>query len=140
MTEVKPIKIAGLAELNRALRSISNEAPKQLRLAGNEAAQIVVDWAAARIPVKTGRARAALRASSTRTESRVQGGNARVPYYPWLDFGGRVGRKKSIQRQFLKGGRFIFPGLAANREQVEALLEQALVKAAEAGGMKVSDG
>src|SRR5689334_15341087 len=83
----EPIKITGLAEFNRALRRMSTDLPKALRQAQNEAAGIVVDWARPRVPVRSGRAARSVRASSTRTAARVTGGGARVPYYPWLDFG-----------------------------------------------------
>lgn len=34
-----------------------------------------------------------------------------VPWYGFADFGGRVGRKRSISRRYIKGGRWLFPAV-----------------------------
>lgn len=138
MATIDPIKIDGLAEFNRNLRKLNADLPKALRLAHNEAAQIVADWAAPRVPQRSGRARKSVKAKSTRTESRVQGGSTRAPYYPWLDFGGKVGINKSVRRQFYPDGRYIYPGLAANRDAVEQTLVSALIEVANQAGVETT--
>jgi hypothetical protein len=82
------IKIKGLAEFNRNLRKLDSDLPKALRVALNQAADVVVDAARPRRcrAAPAGPQRRSRR--STRTAARVKGGGARVPYYPWLDFGG----------------------------------------------------
>jgi hypothetical protein len=136
-----PIKIEGLAKFNRDLKRMDKDLPKALRIAQNAAAEIVADWAAPRVPSLSGNARRSIRASSTRTEARVQGGNARrAPYYPWLDFGGKVGKGGRIHREFKKGGRFIYPGYAVNRDQVQDKLFAELIKLAESAGLGVENG
>lgn len=137
---IDPIKIEGLAEFSRSLRKLDAELPKGLRLAGNEAAQIVVDWAVARVPRKTGRAAQSIKARSTRTEARVVGYGAQVPYGPWLDFGGRVGRAKSVKRPFIKSGRFIYPGYSNNADQIHEVLVKALLRVAESADLAVTNG
>lgn len=134
------VKITGLSEFSRSLRKVDAELAKQLRLTGNEAANVVVDWAKARVEVKSGRAQRSIRATSTRTESRVSGGGARVPYYPWLDFGGRVGPADSVEREFLPGGRYIYPGYAVNATRVEEILATGLVDLVERAGLAVTGG
>jgi len=135
---VDPIKIDGLQQFSRDLRKLGADLPKALRLAGNEGAQLVVDWARPRVPGRSGAARRSIVARSTRTESRVIGGSTRVPYYPWLDFGGRVGPGRSVKRTFMSGGRFIYPGYAARRDEVEATLVTALLNAAQAADLDVT--
>jgi hypothetical protein len=117
---------------------MNTELPKGLRLANNEAAQVIVDWARPRVPYKTGKARASLRASSTRTSARVSGGGKRVPWYAWLDFGGRVGPKRSVKRAFIKEGRYIYRGYAENVDEIHDILLAALVKVAEESGLDVT--
>jgi hypothetical protein len=134
---IEPIKIEGLAEFNRNLRKLDSDLPKALRLAHNEAANIIVEWAQPKVPRKTGRAMRSVKAKSTRTESRVQGGGNRVPYYPWLDFGGRVGPKRNITRQFRKGGRYIYPGLGANYQRIHDELTEQLIDVARQAGVEV---
>jgi hypothetical protein len=60
-----------------------------------------------------------------------------VPHYPWLDFGGRVGRAKSVHRPFLPGGRFIYPGYTRNRPEIQQRLLAALLQVAEQAGAQV---
>lgn len=134
---IEPIKITGLAEFNRNLRKLNSDLPKVLRQAQNTGAQLVVDWAQPRVPSRSGKARRSVRASSTRTAARVTGGGARQPYYPWLDFGGRVGRKRAVHRAFLPGGRYIFAGYAARRDEVHDALTEALIEVAEQAGVVI---
>lgn len=134
----EPIKVEGLALLAKQLRKLNKDAPKALRLVHNEAAQLVVDTAVPNVPRKTGKAQAALKARSTRTESRAQGGSTKAPYYPWLDFGGRVGIKNSVRRPVVKSGRYIYPAYVKRRADVLELLETALVELCRDNGLDVS--
>lgn len=135
------IRIHGLKEFNRSLRQIDKDAPKGLRLAGNEAANIVVREAKPRVPqgpAKGGHALSSVRASSTRTAARVSGGSKRYPYYAWLDFGGSVGRNNSVKRPFIKRGRYIWPAFVDEKPKIEQTLIQALVAVAHRAGVGVS--
>lgn len=137
MATIDPIKIEGLAEFNRNLRKIDADLPKVLRLAHNESGQLIVDYAKPKVPRRSGRAAGSLKTKSTRTETRVQGGSKRVPYYPWLDFGGRVGPQKSVLRPFIKEGRYIYPTLSANFGEFIELLAEKLVDVARQAGVEV---
>jgi hypothetical protein len=134
---IEPIKVEGLAEFNRNLRNLDSDLPKALRLAHNEAASIVVDYAKPRVPKRTGRAAGTVKAKSTRTESRVSGGSKRAPWYPWLDFGGKVGINKSVSRPFYSDGRYLYPALAARRDEIQEALESALIDVARQAGVEV---
>lgn len=136
----EPIRIEGLRELNRRLRTLDKEAPKGLRLAGNEAAELIVDKAKPKIPIGPGiggHASSSIRASSTRTSARVSAGSKRYPYYAWLDFGGRVGRRKATTRPFLKTGRYVWKAFAEERDQVERVLTKALDDVVTSAGLDV---
>lgn len=137
MATIEPIKISGLAEFNRNLRKLNADLPKALRLAHNEAAQLIVDYAKPRVPKKSGRAAGSVKAKSTRTESRVQGGSKRVPWYPFVDFGGNVGPQKSVHRPFIKEGRYIYPALSANYDRFAELLTEKLIEVARQAGVEV---
>jgi hypothetical protein len=136
----EPIRVEGLKEFSRNLKKLDGDLPKALRIALNEAADIVVSGARSRIPRRTGRASASVKARSTRTASRVVGGSNRVPYYPWLDFGGRVGKGKSVRRPFLKEGRYIYASYFANSDEFAKVLEEALLDVARQAGVEVTDG
>ena len=131
------IKIEGLRELRSSLRKMDAGLPKTLRLAGNRAANVVVDEAKPRVPRLTGRAAASIRVASTQSSVRVRAGSKRVPYYPWLDFGGRVGPNRSVSRPFLKRGRFIWAAFGDKRDAVERELQDALVDVARTAGVEV---
>lgn len=139
MPTIEPVKLKGLAAFNRNLRKISAELPKELRLANNEVAQIVVDWARPKIPSDSGRAAKSLKVASTRTEVRVRGGSARVPYYPWLDFGGRVGPNRSVRRTFYSDGRYIYAGLTAKRTEIPIIHARVLVALVRRHGLEVTE-
>lgn len=138
MVPTDPIKVEGLSRLNKSLRSLGKDAPKRLRLVGNEAAEIVVDDARPDVPTLTGRAARTVKAASTRTAAQVKAGGARAAYYPWLDFGGRVGVGRSVRRQFIKGGRYIFPAYTENKDVIGEKLEQGLTDLIRDSGLEPS--
>lgn len=137
MLPLDAIRVSGLAELNKSLRKMSKDAPKQLRLVGNDAAEIVVDATKPDVPKDTGHAARTVRAASTRTAAQVRAGGPRAPYYPWLDFGGRVGPNRKTYRKFIKAGRYIHPNYVDNRDQVRERLEDGLVRVITASGLSL---
>lgn len=133
----EPIRIDGLKEFSRNLRKLDADLPKAVRLAFNTAADLVVDYARPQIPRRSGRAARSVKARSTRTAARVVGGSPRVPWYPWLDFGGRVGRNRSVKRPFIKEGRYIYAGFYAKRREFEDVMVKGLVDVARQAGVEV---
>lgn len=137
-TAVDPIKIGGLREFQAALRQMDGETQKRLRVVLNTAADIDVAAAARRVPTRSGRARASIRAQSSQREAKVVGGSKKVPYYGWLDFGGRIGRNQKTRRPFLQAGRFVYPAFVANRDAIYQALADGLADLARDAGLDVS--
>lgn len=133
----EPIRVQGLAEFSRNLKKLDSDLPKALRIALNDAADVVVGEARPRVPRRSGRAAASIKARSTRTAARVQEGGRRAEYMPWLDFGGRVGRNRSVRRPFIKEGRYIYRAYFDNSSRFQAVLEQALIDVARSAGIEV---
>ena len=131
------IRVSGLKEFQRNLKRLDAELPKALRLAFNGAAQVVVEDARPKVPTLTGKAAGTVKARSTQTASRVVGGGNKAPYYPWLDFGGRVGRHRSVTRPFLKSGRYIYDAYFDNRARYAELLLQGLLEVASAADVEL---
>jgi hypothetical protein len=131
------VKIDGLKEFQRSLKKLDSDLPKVLRLAFNEAADVVVRDAKSRVPRRTGRAEASIKARSTQTSVRVTGGSNKVPYFAWLDFGGRTGRKRSVHRAFLKEGRYLYAAYFDRQPEFAGLLETALLNVANQAGVEV---
>jgi hypothetical protein len=138
MTEVLgTIHVDGLKEMNKALKSIDKTAPTATRLALNGVADFVIGKALPGVPVKSGAARRSWRAQSTRTSSRISYGGKAAPYMPWLDFGGRTGKQKSVRRPFMKTGRYLFPVIKKNQSAIAGFAEDALLKVARDAGLDV---
>lgn len=139
MSGPEPIKIDGLAQFSRNLRKLDNDLPKALRIAHNEAGELIVNYARPRVPKDSGKAAGTVKAKSTRTEGRVTGGSARYPYYAWLDFGGRVGKNKSVSRPFYKSGRYLYAGLSSQFGDIMKVLNNALIDVAKSAGVEVEN-
>lgn len=131
------IAVEGLAEFNRALRRLDKDAPKALRTVNNSAADLLISRTRPEIPRRTGAAAGSLKARSTRTSVRIAVGGRQAPYYPWLDFGGRTGRRRSVVRPFYREGRYLYPTLARIRPEIETALKSGLVDVARDAGLDV---
>lgn len=137
------VKIDGLTEFRKALKELDRDLPKALRLAFNDAANVVVDDARPRVPKgRSGKAKGSVKARSTQRYARVSGGGNRAPYYPWLDFGGRVGKGRSVSRPFLADGRYIYRSFYKARAagDFQDVLEESLIDVARQAGVEVSRG
>lgn len=138
MPLVEPIRIENLRELQAAMRRASEGSQKQLRVVFNAAAETVAGGARRRVPSRTGRARASLKAMSGQREGKAVGGGGKAPYYGWLDFGGRVGRRRSVERRFVEGGRYLYPSYVANRRSILESLAEAIAAVARDAGLDVT--
>lgn len=137
----EPIRIRGLAELRRSLKAVEDGSPKMVRVALNEAAEIVVEHTLPWIPRRTGRLQRSLKKRSTQTSARVALGGSRAPYAPWMDFGGkRVGRGGGVaERRFIGSGRFAWRTLGIRRDKIAEALDKSLTGLVERSGLAVTD-
>ena len=136
--DVEPIRIDGLRELQAALRQIDGESQKKLRLVLNDAAELVADRARRTVPSDSGAARKSVKVKSSQREARVTGGSRRAPYYPWLDYGGRVGIDRSVSRPFRREGRYLYPAYRKEHGDVLARLEAGLADLVRDQGLDVN--
>lgn len=137
MSQLK-LQVAGIGDLRKGLRGIDKDLPKGVRLALNQVADVVVTAAKPGIPSRTGAAKASLKAASTQTAAKISAGGTRAPYYPWLDFGGAVGRGKKTRRQYIQGGRYIFPAVANNQDEIQRVMEKVMKQLGAANGIEVT--
>ena len=112
-----------VSELQTALRDVSDEIGDLVRSLMEDIAKDVATDARNRVPHRTGRAAASYKALGTE----ISFGDG-VPYVPWLEFGGRVGRKESVKRPYKPKGRYVYPAIAENAadvaEKIDSLIEQ----------------
>lgn len=139
MPTIEPVKVTGLKEFRRNLGKINADLPKAMRVANNEVADIVVVYVKQRMERRTGAAAGTVRVASSQKEVRVREGSAKVPYVPWLDFGGRVGPRRSVRRPFYSDGRYLYPALAATRDELANRLADQLVDLCRRAGVEVTE-
>jgi hypothetical protein len=121
------VEVGGLAQLSRGLRAVDAGAPKELRLAFNAAAQLLIDKAKPTVQSVSGAARRSMVARSTRTSARIAVGGKKAPYFPWLDFGGQGRRSgRPAAREFIREGRYVYPTLRKIRPEIEKQLQDSL--------------
>jgi hypothetical protein len=136
MDELK-VEVGGLAQLSKGLRAIDSGAPKELRIALNSAADLLVDATRPKIPSLSGAARRSLVARSTRTSARVAVGGKKAPWFPWLDFGGQGRRPgRPAERPFLREGRYVYPTLREIRPRIEAQLQESITAVVRNAGLE----
>lgn len=136
MAEV--VRIEGMRELQKSLRAIDDGSHKTLRVVLNEAATIVQKGAVRRAPQRSGAFAKSIKVASTQTSAKVSEGGSRAPYGPWLDYGGKTGRKKSVHRPFIQGGRYLYPAFLAQQHNIGALLQKRLDDLVKSSGLEVS--
>lgn len=134
------IQVSGLREFRSALRQVDDALPRGVRVAMNVAANMVIDDARPGIPRKTGRASGSLVPRSTQKSVRIATGGKRAAHYPWLDFGGRVGKYRQIVRPFIKDGRYLYNAYYRLRDtgKIQQTMQEALVDLARKAGMEVT--
>lgn len=135
------VRVQGLNEFRKAVKQIDKELPKALRLAFNAAADELVADTQRRVRKRSGRAARSVRAKSTQTKARVSAGGNRAPYYPWLDFGGRVGRRNSVRRPYIgREGRYLYRSYFTMKRggKIQDRLDDELRKVVRQSGLEVT--
>jgi hypothetical protein len=131
------IKVDGLVELQRDLKQLDPELAKSLKAELKDVAEDVLHDAQNDMPVKSARALQSMKAGADVKGPYVSGGKRSVPYYGWLDFGSRTpirGRPRSVgpwkgSGAGPKKGRFLFPAIDRNRENITRRAVAAFQKA-----------
>lgn len=121
---VDRINVEGLDKLRKALAKADTSLSKEIGAAGKKAADLVAKAARPKVPVRSGAAARSMRAVTRRGGGGVAFGGARAPYAAFLDYGNKVrsgagvGRGDSAPRAHRPGGRYVYPTLAAKRDEV----------------------
>lgn len=158
MAENETIRVVGLADLRKALRQIEQTLPRELGAGLAEAAAIVADAARPKVPRRSGAAQASIKVRKKQGAAALAVGGAKAPYYPWLDFGGTVGRGRvaagnkqraggefggtagSVKRKVIRGGRYIYPTLREKDAEVKAKVDEVVVRLAKRAGFETGKG
>lgn len=136
---VRPsIDVSGIRQFARQVRQMDRELGKTVRVVLNSSAQLVVDRAGPKIPTRTGAARSSLKVRSSQREARVAAGGRRAPYYPWLDFGGSGPNNRPAPRPFYTEGRYVYPSVRENRDEITRTMSTGLADLARSAGLEVT--
>lgn len=133
------VRVTGAEEIQRAMQEAGSGLPKMQRDALKDVLGEVVDYARPRMPTRTGRARASLKARAGEKGGTVTLGGAKAPWAPWLDFGGqgkRPGRPPA--RPFLKQGRYVYAALAVRQKDIDQIMSDGLDTLVRRAGLDVT--
>lgn len=130
------VAVDGIDELRRSLRELSPAAARGLRVGLNEVSDYLIGKITPKIPARSGKARRSLKKRSTQAAVRIAVGGRAAPYYPWLDWGGKVGPRKSVSRPYQGDGRYVYPTLKEERPAIESMLEEVLDRISRDAGLE----
>jgi hypothetical protein len=133
----KDIEVTGIPETLAALAALDVAADRQLDEVIDDAAETVA--ARTRIAMPTGpqpggHVRGSVRIDRGDLRARVEHGGPRFPYAGWLEFGGHVGRRHAVARQWIPRGRYLYPALSTVRPTLPLAMHEALREAARESG------
>ncbi len=131
------IQVDGLTDLQRSLREVKKAAPREIKAFSVEVAGLIVKKGRPLVPKRTGKAQRSWRVASDANGAKVAYGGATAPWMPWIDFGGRVGKKKSVKRPYIQGGRYLYPTIAKYQPQTQKIADDAMEKIMTDVGIKV---
>lgn len=130
------IRVTGIVDLQRALRQMDKDAPKELAAELASVSELVLRKARPKVPHLTGAAQGSMKVKKQQRGAALAVGGSRAEYYPWLDFGGRVGRGGSVRREVIRGGRYIYPTVAENSAEIKSMVDAVLEKMARRAGFE----
>jgi hypothetical protein len=129
------VEVKGVRELQTALKRVDSDLPREMKAGFLRVAERLVKYIEPKVPRMTGAAASSVQARATQLGAGIRGGGNAAPWYPWLDFGGSVGRGHrpgqgggAIRRPIIKSGRYIYPTVAQHepdiREEVERFMDK----------------
>lgn len=153
------IHIDGIEDVVASLRTMDRGLPREMAREMGFEAQTVVGKIKRSIPSNSGRAAASVRTTQRATRSgvsvHVKGGGARVPYFGWLEFGGKLPDKRPNRKKALAGGgwgpfasstganrtkvpdgRYVRPTIHRHRDELERAMVDAVDRAKQRAGLR----
>lgn len=92
------VEVRGLKELSAAFQQLDDDTAQRLKASMLDISQGVVSVATALVvaDVGSGKASSSIKAKASTRGASIAFGGTRAPYFPWLDFGGSVGRGHKV--------------------------------------------
>lgn len=156
MAVIAEVNVTGLRELRAALRKVDRSILPELRDGLKDAVEIVAADVRSVMPKDTGAAAASVRAVAGGNTIYLVGGKARVPYFGWLEFGGKLPDKrpnskralawggadhpsayaKGANRPKIREGRYMYPAIKRKTPMIVDAAGDAFDSAARKAGLK----
>lgn len=139
------IRVEGIVELQRALRQVSKDAPKELASELASVAEFVLQRARPLVPRKSGSAQGSMKVRKQQRGAALAVGGSKAEYFPFLDWGNKVrsghgvGRGDSVPRPFIQGeGRYVYKTVKDNDVEIRRMVDVVLKKMAVKAGFETS--
>lgn len=126
----------GVKDVQRALRQIGDGSEKELKVEFTKIAETVAGDIRPKVPHRTGKAARSVKARGSQRGGAIAFGGSAAPHYPWLDFGGSVGRNRSIKRPFIQEGRYVYPTIREHREDLIERTDAVIARLARKAGFE----
>ena len=140
MADSLKVEVRGIRELSSAFKRVDAELPKELKAAFLRIAGSVTDVARGKVPVISGKAASSIKPRASARGASIAFGGTAAEYFPWLNFGGRVGRNQSIVRERVEPDRYIYATIIAKRGETEAAVDGAVKEVARQAGFETKGG
>ncbi len=132
------VSAEGLDQLVRQLAAAADQLGTAATVAAASAARLVADAARPRIPRRSGDAASSLIVQESPASAVLAAGGSRAPYYGFVDFGGRVGRRDATLRPYVRQGRYLYPGLESRDVEITQAAERAAADVLRSAGLEVT--
>lgn len=147
-----PIKVVGLVDLNRSLKSVADASPKEMQKALKVIAAEVARATASKVPARKGKAASSYKPRASGTSAGIAFGGNAAPYAPWLEFGGSVGPghvkgvpfsgavRRAWEGRPVGDGRYLYPTISEHHDETNEKVLDLMAKLAERHGLDVQNG
>jgi len=134
------VEIRGIKELGRAFKQIDDDLAPELKSRFMGIASDVATTAQGKVPRISGKAAGSIKPRASVRGASIAFGGTAAPYMPWLNFGGRVGRRKSIVRERVTPDRYIYTTIGQKRDDISDAADDAIVDVARHAGFETGKG
>lgn len=134
------VEVRGIKELSGAFKRMDAELPRILKAKFLGVAENVAGGIRERVPRVSGRAASSVKARGSARGASIAFGGSKAEYFPWLNFGGRVGRNRSIVRDRVTPDRYVYTEIIAKKEETEAAVDDAIKVVARSAGFETREG
>jgi|GEM_PF-1917747 len=134
------IEVRGVKELAGAFKAVDAGLPLELKRRFKAIAETVASLTRSKMPRISGHAASSIKARATARTASIAFGGFMAEYEPWLDFGGRVGRNRSVDRPRVQGGRYLYPSIAEQGPETAKAAEDAVNDVARRAGFETREG